>query len=103
MALVAGEFGKKKLRINTSYDLSAATALLLSLTLPDKTQVTRTPTLGTVDVVTPVGTFKANEYVEYVLASGDLPVAGNYLAQLQADFAQGTLKTVAARMVVAPG
>ena len=102
MALVAGEYGKI-LRINTSYDLSAATALLLSLTLPDKTLVTFTPTVGAVDVVTPVGTFKANEYVEYLLADGDLPVAGNYLVQLQADFTQATLKTVAARMVVAPG
>ena len=38
--------------------------------------------VGTVDIITPIGTFKANEYIEYTLQSGDIDDIGLWQARV---------------------
>lgn len=76
-----GEYGVV-FAFDASFDMSAKTSLSLALTKPDGTVLTKTPTLGTIPLVTTLGTFAANEYVTYTFINGDVNQAGIWCAQL---------------------
>jgi hypothetical protein len=83
MALNVGEYGVI-IRFNQAFDLSNQTALSLKLTKPDGTTSSKTSNLvvGSTDIATTLGTFTANEYVEYTVQDGDIDQAGKWTAQL---------------------
>lgn len=69
-------------QFGVSFNMAAHTSLSLTYTKPDATTLTVTPTLGTVDVSTPLGTFSANTYVTYTFVNGDVDQAGSWSARL---------------------
>ena len=84
--LRVGEYGFT-VRLNASFDLTAATALQINVTRPDSSTTTFIPTRGTSLFLTQsAGVFQANEYVEYVALVGDFASAGDFILSLQADF-----------------
>ena len=81
-----GEFGFT-IRVNTDFDLSGNTLLTLNVTHPDTSTGSHTMTLGTTDlVVDSLGTFKANEYAEYIVQENDLTQVGTHTVSVTADF-----------------
>jgi len=76
-------------RFSVGYDISAETELSLVFTKPDGTvmpaKVTPDVSVGVTPVVTTLGTFAANEYVNYTFVSGDIDQAGVWTAQLTYD------------------
>ncbi len=81
-----GEFGFT-IRVNTDFDLSGNTLLTLNVTHPDSSTGSHTMTLGTTDlVVDSLGTFKANEYVEYIVQENDFTQVGSHTVSVTADF-----------------
>lgn len=100
MALVAGEYGSKQVRVNADFDVSAATALALAVTRPDGTAFQRTLAageiaVGTVDVLEDgVVILEADKYVLVDILDGDYPDGGDYKVKLTATFAAGPLKSV---------
>lgn len=76
-----GEYGLA-FNLDVNYDISAAQALAIAITRPDGTVINGVPTVGAVDLATPLGTFSAHQYAVYVFQSGDLNQAGSYSARL---------------------
>jgi len=77
-----GQWGTALL-INTGIDLTRVSSLVLVLRKPDKTEITRTPQIFTADYnLSDGGVFKANQFVSYVLESGDIDQAGKWGARL---------------------
>lgn len=79
-----GEYGLA-FNMNVNFNISGFTALSLAITRPDATTLTVVNGAVTVPaspLVTPVGTFNANEYITYLIATGNLTVPGNYTARL---------------------
>lgn len=82
-----GEYGVV-FRFNTSFNMSAFTAFQLTFTKPSGALLVKTNpavSLGVVPVSTPLGTFAANEYVQYTWIVGDVDEAGEWCAQLRYD------------------
>lgn len=80
----ANEYGINFL-MNTDFDLSASTSIVLVVTRPDGTMLNITNpalTVGNVDIITNIGTFLANQYVKYVFVKGDVNQLGVYTARL---------------------
>ena len=71
-------------RLNVSFDISGFSTLTLTFTKPDKTTlvVNSGITVGNIDVVTPDGTFLANQYALYTFTSGQVDQSGNWSARL---------------------
>lgn len=71
--------------LNTSYVMTAFTSLSLAITRPDASVLTVTNpavSVGLVNLTTPNGTYLANQYIKYTLASGDITLAGTYTVRL---------------------
>lgn len=90
MSIRIGEYGKK-FRVNTDFDLSGNSELTLIFTRPDLTTFNKTSADGVVAPGVPVTdpdtgeTFEANEYMEYLTASGDIDQTGQWTVQAQYD------------------
>jgi hypothetical protein len=94
MALVAGTYGVL-LRIDLEEDVSGYSGVALTITPPAGPAVTRTPAVGSQDVVEGGVTLPAQTYVEYPTVLGDFTAPGRYTLQVQVDFgAPKRLKTV---------
>lgn len=79
-----GEYGIQ-FNMNVSYDISGFTTLSLAFTRPDATTFIATNpsvTAPASPLVTPLGTFPASQYAQYLFAVGNLTVPGNYTARL---------------------
>lgn len=79
-----GEYGLNY-RLNANYDMSAFTDLSLAFTRPDGSVITKTnPAVSVIatPLVTPLGTFAANQHIVYTFVDGDLSLAGTYTARL---------------------
>lgn len=79
-----GEYGLT-FNMNVNYDISSNTTLNLVFTRPDATTFTATNpavSVGSISLVTPIGTFAANQYSIYIIALGNLTVAGTYTVRL---------------------
>lgn len=86
-----GEFGLP-FDFYVQFDISAQTALHLTITRPDGTSFTRTNpdvTVGATDVQAVTGRFPAKQYAHYIVQNGDLNQAGQYQARLTYDDATG--------------
>lgn len=79
-----GEFGIV-FRFGVGFNIASQTSLRIDFTKPDDTILTVNDpqvTVGTSDVETSLGTFKANEYAEYTFVDGDVDLAGDWSARL---------------------
>ena len=79
-----GEYGIS-FNLNVNYDMSGFTSLSLDFTRPDGTTISRANGVVTVPsspLVTPDGTFAANQYCTYAFQSGDINQEGTYSARL---------------------
>ena len=70
-------------RFGTGYDMSGFTTLTLTFTKPDNSVLTKNNasspnavTLGVAPIVTTIGNFAANQYVNYTFAPGDVNEQG---------------------------
>jgi len=75
-----GEYGVL-FRFDANYDMSAWTALTLTFTKPDESFLIKTNpavSLGATTVPTSLGTFLANQYVQYTFVAGDIDQAGDW-------------------------
>lgn len=88
----SGEYGQV-LRFNVKEDISSATTLEVILRDPEREESTVTATLGVLEVTTDIGTFSANEYVEYTLQDGDIDDDGWWFARAVITFADKKLKS----------
>lgn len=66
----------------TGFDMSGNTSLSMTLTKPDGSTLTKTPTLGTVAKTVNGVSLVANEYVSYTTVSGDIDQTGTWSAQV---------------------
>lgn len=79
-----GEYGLA-FNMNVNYDLSSYTTLSLAFTRPDGTVFTATNpqvTISASPLTTTLGTFAANQYVNYITATGNITVPGTYSVRL---------------------
>lgn len=83
MSINNGEYGQT-IRANIGLDVSGGTAYTMILEPKIGDILTKTATLGTVNVVDEGKTLLANQYVEYVLASGDITTPGMWRKRGQA-------------------
>jgi len=85
MTLFVGTYGIQ-FQFGVGFDMSAFTALELTLTKPDDSTIVVTNpevALGATDVETTVGLFLANEYVTYTFTIGQLDQAGSWHVRLK--------------------
>ena len=100
--LIQGEFGVTFV-LGTSFDMSAQTGLQFCFLKPDcVTELRVTGTLGTTQLVTPLGTFAANQWAQYVFADGDLDQTGTWQVQLRFTSANMRLASGIAEFDVVP-
>jgi len=65
--------------VNTNYDMSAATSVVMDITRPDGSKIAAPAAVGLVDLATAdMGTFAAKKYCTYVFKDGDLNQPGDY-------------------------
>lgn len=82
MSLNVTEFGLA-LTLNTGFNLSAATSLLMEFVRPDGTVFNGTPVAPSTPITSPaIGTFAANEYARYIFQPNDLNQHGEYIVRL---------------------
>lgn len=77
-----GEYGIAFL-FSTGFDMSGFTALSITFTKPDDTQLVVTDpdvSVPNVDAVTTLGTFAANTYAKYYFVNGNVDQAGEWSA-----------------------
>jgi len=84
--MLKNEYGNT-LRVNAGFNLTSnINTLYLDSPLTSTGDLVITPAdgllVGSINIVTEVGTFLAGEYVEYVLLQGDIPYSGEWNARL---------------------
>lgn len=79
-----GEYGIV-FNLNMAYTMTGYTSLSLAFTRPDGTTLTVISPAVAINgspLVTPNGTYLANQYVQYTFAAGDINLAGTYAVRL---------------------
>lgn len=72
-------------RFSTGYDMSGFTSLTITFTKPSEAElvvINPSVTVGSVDIMTSLGTFLAGQYVNYTFAPGDVDEKGQWAAWL---------------------
>lgn len=70
---------------NVNFNIAGFTSLSLAISRPDGTALTLANpavSVGNAPLVTPDGTYNANEYAKYVFVNNDINQAGTYSARL---------------------